>query len=110
MERFTWSLKRPCRFRVGAWHRPFAMRTSRAMTRTSFAAAVLLILLLGHTAHADQLELTRYVNPFIGTAWTEFPTHDFGYDNGNTFPGAAFPMGMVQWSPDTPGTKGVMGG
>jgi predicted alpha-1,2-mannosidase len=31
----------------------------------------------------------RYVNSFIGTS-----------GGGNTFPGAAFPHGMVQWSPD----------
>lgn len=36
------------------------------------------------------MQLTRAVNPFIGTI-----------RNGNTFPGAAMPFGMVQWSPDT---------
>src|SRR5947209_9274210 len=34
--------------------------------------------------------LTRYVNPLIGT-----------FGNGNVFPGADLPFGMVQWSPDT---------
>ena len=34
--------------------------------------------------------LVRSVNPFIGTQ-----------DNGNTFPGASAPFGMVQVSPDT---------
>jgi predicted alpha-1,2-mannosidase len=34
----------------------------------------------------------KYVNPFIGTA---------GADMANTFPGAALPLGMIQWSPDT---------
>lgn len=34
--------------------------------------------------------LTDYVNPFIGTQ-----------DEGNTFPGATVPFGMVQMSPDT---------
>ena len=36
------------------------------------------------------LDLTQYVNPFIGT----------GAD-GHTFPGAVYPSGMVQLSPDT---------
>ncbi len=36
--------------------------------------------------------VTDYVNPFVGTA---------GRDAGNTYPGAALPFGMVQWSPDT---------
>ena len=31
-----------------------------------------------------------YVNPFVGTE-----------NDGNTFPGATLPFGMVQWSPDT---------
>src|SRR5947209_3190420 len=35
-------------------------------------------------------ELTRLVNPFVGTA-----------GDGNTFPGATVPFGMVQLSPDT---------
>src|SRR5687767_9832216 len=37
-----------------------------------------------------QQDLTRYVNPFIGTA-----------GHGHTFPGAIVPYGMVQLSPDT---------
>ncbi len=45
--------------------------------------------------------LTRYVNPFIGTA-TGGSHFGFSGDSGDTFPGATYPMGMVQWSPDTP--------
>ena len=37
-----------------------------------------------------QQDLTRYVNPFIGTG-----------GHGHTFPGATLPFGMVQLSPDT---------
>src|SRR5688572_1937694 len=37
-----------------------------------------------------QQDLTRYVNPFVGTA-----------GHGHTFPGAIVPFGMVQLSPDT---------
>jgi predicted alpha-1,2-mannosidase len=39
-------------------------------------------------------DLTRFVNPFIGTGGG-------GWFEGDTFAGAAFPLGMVQWSPDT---------
>jgi predicted alpha-1,2-mannosidase len=35
-------------------------------------------------------DFTQYVNPFIG-----------GADNGHTFPGACYPFGLVQASPDT---------
>ncbi|MFI0902745.1 GH92 family glycosyl hydrolase [Streptomyces sioyaensis] len=66
-------------------------------TRLRTAGAVLAAALLGGalTAPAAQAEpaagpLTDLVNPFIGTR------HD-----GNTFPGAAVPFGMVQLSPDT---------
>ena len=51
-------------------------------------------------------DLTRYVNPFVGTA---AGGPDYGLTNayGDTFPGAASPFGMVQWSPDTtPSTYG----
>lgn len=42
--------------------------------------------------------LTQYVNPFIGTGNTPNCAAACG---GDTFPGASYPMGMVQWSPDT---------
>nr|WSY49825.1 GH92 family glycosyl hydrolase [Streptomyces sp. NBC_00886] len=43
------------------------------------------------TAHAStDSRLTDLVNPFIGTE-----------NDGNTYPGAAVPFGMVQFSPDT---------
>ncbi len=50
---------------------------------------VTLLFLLSVPASA-QRDLTRYVNPFIGTA-----------GHGHTFPGAIVPFGMVQLSPDT---------
>jgi len=42
-------------------------------------------------------DLTQFVNPFIGTAHSTSPWHD----SGDTFPGAVYPMGLMQWSPDT---------
>ena len=39
---------------------------------------------------SDGADLTRYVNPFIGTAFT-----------GHTFPGATYPLGMIQAGPQT---------
>ncbi|MEU0126398.1 MULTISPECIES: GH92 family glycosyl hydrolase [unclassified Streptomyces] len=41
-------------------------------------------------AHSERGRLTDLVNPFIGTE-----------NEGNTYPGAAVPFGMVQFSPDT---------
>src|SRR4051812_25754096 len=42
------------------------------------------------SSHSPTLDLTHYVNPFIGTS-----------GHGHTFPGPTLPFGMVQLSPDT---------
>ena len=42
------------------------------------------------SARAEAPDCTPYVNPFIG-----------GAENGHTFPGACYPFGLVQPSPDT---------
>lgn len=66
-----------------------------------------LSLLLGFTNIPSQPELTDFVNPFIGTA--PGGGH-FGFtgDSGDVFPGATYPAGMMQWSPDT--TSNLPGG
>src|ERR1700704_4939717 len=50
----------------------------------------LTLLLLCAIVSRSQQQLTRYVDPFIGTG-----------GHGHTFPGATMPFGMVQLSPDT---------
>src|SRR5216684_8666250 len=50
---------------------------------------------------SSNLNLTQFVNPFIGTA-PGGSGFGFSGDSGDVFPGAAYPRGMVQWSPDTP--------
>ena len=52
-------------------------------------AGVLLALCVPSESNA-QRNLTKFVNPFVGTA-----------KNGHTYPGATVPFGMVQLSPDT---------
>ena len=52
--------------------------------------AIVFCLLLLPAQILAQQDLTRYVDPFIGTA-----------GHGHTFPGATRPFGMVQLSPDT---------
>ena len=54
-----------------------------------FSLMVSLLLLFG-CSQKNQLNLTDFVDPFIGTGGT-----------GHTFPGATIPFGMVQLSPDT---------
>ncbi|HKR59317.1 MAG TPA: GH92 family glycosyl hydrolase, partial [Pyrinomonadaceae bacterium] len=54
------------------------------------ACFLLLLLTLSVAAQTRQLNLTRLVDPFVGTG-----------GHGHTFPGATLPFGMVQLSPDT---------
>ena len=61
----------------------------------------LCVLVVADTAHAQPANLTRYVNPFIGTKPSPFSRSGFTFDTGDVFPGAATPQGMVQFSPDT---------
>ena len=58
---------------------PHATHATGARTRKARAASV--------SVESDPV---RYVNTFVGTD-----------NDGNTFPGATAPFGMVQWSPDT---------
>ncbi|MDB5766984.1 MAG: Alpha,2-mannosidase [Collimonas fungivorans] len=52
--------------------------------------------------------LTKYVNPFVGTADSSKPATDPvpAGARGGTFPGATTPFGMVQWTPMTPSNGG----
>src|SRR5215831_20222530 len=52
--------------------------------------SVLCLLLFLPSLILAQDDLTRYVDPFIGTG-----------GHGHTYPGATMPFGMVQLSPDT---------
>jgi putative alpha-1,2-mannosidase len=80
---------------------PFARRL-----RAAVAAAVVggagLVALPATPAGADTPALTQYVNPFIGTDNSNSPDPVPGGAGGSTYPGAAVPFGMTQFSPDTP--------
>ena len=68
------------------------------MGRYTIILATALLLIAGcvsRSSHSsDDDRLTGFVNPLIGTA-----------DHGHTFPGAAWPFGQIQLSPDN-GTQG----
>jgi predicted alpha-1,2-mannosidase len=51
---------------------------------------------------AAVLNLTQFVNPFIGTDDSNSPNPVPGGAGGSTYPGPVLPFGMVQLSPDTP--------
>ncbi|MDC2954100.1 GH92 family glycosyl hydrolase [Streptomyces gilvifuscus] len=65
-------------------------RRLRLCTAGVVAASALLAAPAARAAEPRDGRLTDLVNPFIGTE-----------NEGNTFPGAAVPFGMVQLSPDT---------
>src|SRR5215475_15018654 len=73
----------------------------RALTSIVISAAFVLAL-PPVSAHAATLNLTQYVNPFIGTDDSNSPNPVGGGAGGSTYPGAVVPFGMVQFSPDTP--------
>ncbi len=56
----------------------------------SWRRGCFILLVLGWNLSLSQNDLTKNVNPFIGTG-----------GHGHTFPGAVLPFGMVQLSPDT---------
>ena len=75
------------------------------MLRTLAAAVVLTAAVLSVPQAAQaaaDLDLTQYVNPFVGTDDSNSPNPVGGGAGGSTFPGATVPFGMVQFSPDTP--------
>ena len=51
--------------------------------------------------NTSKLAPVEYVNPFIGTYAGKASAGIGGFAGGNVFPGASYPRGMVQWSPDT---------
>ncbi|MFE3635933.1 GH92 family glycosyl hydrolase [Streptomyces sp. NPDC059168] len=65
-------------------------RRTRLCLAGVMAASTLIATPAARAAERTDGHLTDLVNPFIGTQ-----------DEGNTFPGAAVPFGMVQLSPDT---------
>jgi len=85
------------------------MRTRAVSTTIVAACAIVAVAFLLHASldtaiapassvkarPAAVVDLARQVDPFIGT-----------FGNGNVFPGADVPFGMVQWSPDT-GPSGI---
>jgi predicted alpha-1,2-mannosidase len=70
------------------------------MRRCSIIGSAALIVLLAAAGPAAGQRPAGFVNPFMGT---EAGAQDFGTGGGagNTYPGAAVPFGMLNWSPDT---------
>ncbi|HKJ46868.1 MAG TPA: GH92 family glycosyl hydrolase [Balneolales bacterium] len=67
----------------------------------NYLIPIILVILLvpGEVVLYAQLKPVDYVNPFIGTAARQ--SSKKGWGNGNTYPGAVVPWGMVSVSPHT---------
>jgi predicted alpha-1,2-mannosidase len=77
------------------------------MKRTLCAIAFLATI---QAVTAQELSLSRFVNPLIGTDQNPFTRDGYAWDTGNVFPGAVCPRGMVAWSPDTTHANHIAGG
>ena len=66
-------------------------------TTTMKLTSILFALLLGNNLIAQSKLPVDFVNPFLGTGG------EMGVGFGNMFPGAAYPFGMIQLSPDNGG-------
>jgi predicted alpha-1,2-mannosidase len=83
--------------------RPTAKRGRAALgVLTAALLAAGAVALVATPAHAATLNLTQYVNPFIGTDDSNAPNPVPGGAGGSTYPGPVVPFGMVQFGPDTP--------
>lgn len=67
-----------------------SLTAGNATVGTSFTSSVTAPETKTVEQRSEDVDLTRYVDPFIGTG-----------GHGHTFPGATLPFGMVQVSPDT---------
>ena len=78
--------------RYGGPRRTRARRRMATLVATTLVGVLIPVVATTAAAPAAQgaTNLTRYVNPFLGTT-----------DEGQSYPGATQPFGMVQWSPDT---------
>src|SRR5712691_11235741 len=66
------------------------------------SVALLLLVTLANGATAQPVrDLASFVDPFIGTGPAPSATYGQEFDGGDVFPGAAYPSGMLAWSPDT---------
>jgi predicted alpha-1,2-mannosidase len=73
-------------------------------SRLVLAGALLVAISFGQPTTAQQAmdtDLASYVDPFIGTAPAPSAAYGLEFDGGDVFPGAAYPTGMLFWSPDT---------
>src|SRR5262245_56616165 len=64
------------------------------------AVALLAIVLVASPAQQAR-DAASYIDPFIGTGPAPTATYGQEFDGGDVFPGAAYPTGMLYWSPDT---------
>ena len=70
------------------------IRFNFSIVQMVFAGLILLSCDTKTQTNKTENDLASFVNPFIGTGGSRLEGH------GNTYPGAAYPFGMIQLSPD----------
>ncbi|HXI25733.1 MAG TPA: GH92 family glycosyl hydrolase, partial [Pyrinomonadaceae bacterium] len=75
---------------LGSKLSPYEIRSQLSHSILFRVLAIICLMLSVPLGILGQQDLTRYVDPFIGTG-----------GHGHTYPGATMPFGMVQLSPDT---------
>src|SRR5919201_2550499 len=71
------------------------------LSRVALVALLLIAAGSGGARAQPAPDLASYVDPFIGTAPAPSAAYGAEFDGGDVFPGAAYPTGMLFWSPDT---------
>ena len=88
---------------------PLRQRLARALAIRALMAMAVGAALAGPSAvaatHPAPANYAALVDPLLGTGSGQ-PAYGIGNEGGHVFPGAAFPEGMVQWSPDTTSAAG----
>jgi predicted alpha-1,2-mannosidase len=79
------------------------MMYTKLLSWSRFASVAVLLTVLAARGSAAQptRDLASFVDPFIGTGPAPSATYGQEFDGGDVFPGAAYPSGMLSWSPDT---------
>src|SRR5438046_4414320 len=75
--------------------------TLLSWSRLASVALLLTVLLANRAAAQPTRDLASFVDPFIGSGPARTAAYGQEFDGGDVFPGAAYPSGMLAWSPDT---------
>src|SRR5438270_36609 len=83
------------------WPQMLILMKLSSCSRLASVALLLTVTLAQGAAAQPARDLASFVDPFIGSGPAPSATYGQEFDAGDVFPGAAYPSGMLSWSPDT---------